>query len=129
MLLCPKGYVGTKVELNGAWLDVYIDMVTPEERGYTIVDDRIADILTQRPGYEVVSESSYPRSIEELKGKVGKELLGIGIMEGRPLVPVAVEGLPAEIRRHIKTGQEYQERQMRPHAKTWWNRITQIFRR
>ena len=129
LLVCPKGYVGTKVELNGAWLDVYIDMVTPEERGYTIVDDVIARILLERPGYEAVSESTYPRSIEALKGMVGKELLSIGIMTGQPIVPVAVEDLPAETQRHIKTGQEYQERQTHPRTKTWVQRLTQIFRR
>jgi hypothetical protein len=132
MLLCPKGYVATKVSLNGAWLDVHIDMVTPEERGYTLVDDTIAQILLQRPGYEAVPERTYPRSIEELKEKVGKELLAIGILRQQPIVPVDVATLPPDTQRHIRLGRTGESQEARrgttPH-KNWWTRITQIFRR
>lgn len=129
MLICPKGYIGTKVSLNGAWLDVYIDMVVPEERGYTLVDDQIAHILLERPGYEQVPESTYPRSIEGLKGMVGKDLLTIGVLTKQPIVPIDVTTLPPETQRHIKVGSEYQETQQGATRRSWWARLTQIFRR
>ena len=128
LLKCPRGYVGTKVNLNGAWLDIYIDLAVTEERGYTLVDDTIARILLDRPGYEVIRESDYPRPLEVLKERVGKELLTIGILTGEPITSVNLDALPKDTQQHIGQAQIDQE-PAQTQKQSLWNRWKALFRR
>lgn len=96
LLRCPKGYIGTRVDD----LDIVIDKLPHEERGYTLVEDHVAAVLLQRGGYEVIPEPQYPRSLEQLRSKVRRQLLSPGI-SGRPAVKVETPPVPV---RHEAVG-------------------------
>ena len=127
LLRCPKGFIGTRVEE----LDILIDKEPHEERGYTLVDDPIAATLLKRGGYEELSKSAYPRSLELLRAKVRKQLLHPGILTGEPhmsakpapISPAVGQGVSEPMRPFNQT---YITEPVR--ARSWWNRLTQLFR-
>ena len=75
LLRCPVGFIGTKVGHH----NVHIDKVHPEQRGYALVDDHVAEKLLNRRGYEVVDEAEYPRSLTDLYHNTKKNLSDKGI--------------------------------------------------
>ena len=68
ILLCPPGYVRTKVKVGERLVCVDIERLPHEVRGYTIVDNDVADaLLHYSKDYEVISQKNYPRNIERLQ--------------------------------------------------------------
>lgn len=119
LLLCPKGYIGTRVDE----LDIVIDKLPDEERGYTLVDEPVASVLLKRGGYEEIPESKYPRSLEQLRSTVRHQLLSPGILTGQPLVNVEI--LPAPVRRGAV---EVTRELVVPQKQTWFQRLLALFR-
>ncbi len=119
LLLCPKGYIGTRVED----VDIVIDKLPHEERGYTLVDDHVAAVLLQRGGYEEIPDSTYPRSLEQLHAKVRRQLLSPGIVSGR--ATAKVETLPVPVRREAI---EAIRDSSVPQRQTWLQRFVARFR-
>jgi len=129
LLLCPKGYIGTRVDE----LDIMIEKLPDEERGYTLVDDRIASVLLKRGGYEEIPGSKYPRSLEQLRSKVRRQLLSPGILTGQPTV--SVETLPGSIRQDAIRGVRETEKAHQvvepavSRKTTWLSRLIAVFRK
>lgn len=129
LLRCPKGYIGTRVDE----LDIVIDKLADEERGYTLVDDHVASELLKRDGYEEILTSAYPRNLELLRAKVQKQLLQPGVLTGEP--QARVETLPRSIRReaeqhlseHAHAAEHAPAREGVKHG--WFRRLTRLFRR
>ena len=120
LLRCPKGYIGTRVDE----LDIVIDKLPDEERGYTLVDEHIASVLLKRGGYEEIPQSNYPRSLEQLRSNMRRQLLSPGILTGQPLVNV--ETLPAPVRR---VAVEVTREPAVPQKQTWFQRLLALFRK
>lgn len=114
LLICPKGFIGTRI----GPLDIVIDKLPTEERGYTLVDEEVASILLKRGGYEAVPENKYPRDIEQLKYLVKEQLENPGVMTGATTYqgPVTREQDDPSVVKVISRVQKKSETKKRP----WW---------